>query len=237
VPSVAVSEKMSIVDAKAKSFRFACTALLVLSILCSRPWPSIGWVGFIAALAVLAASDTKSLLCRARLTRVLSCIVAIISGVSFVYLLMLVNSGKPQAFSDEVHHQCVKMPADTFEWAEHLVDEHSCVRKCLAFVARHLPRSSTDLTAMKTDNATETWSQPETCDEIAQVVARSVTAMMIGSAVAHLLLMMTAIVVVMRACRLRCAAYKAGVLKRRCACKAACKPAGVVTKADTNGLA
>merc|ERR1719164_40420 len=68
------------------------------------------------------------------------------------------------------------------------------------------------------DDATEllAWSQPEACDKLAHVAARLSKMMMLGSALGHLLLLFSAVAVVKRACRLRCAAYRAGLLKWSC---------------------
>merc|ERR1719231_236493 len=71
------------------------------------------------------------------------------------------------------------------------------------------------------------WSQPEACDKIVYFVACMGKMMMMGSALAHLFLVFAAIAVVKRACRFRCSAYRAGLLKWNCGgrCKSACQRA------------
>merc|ERR1719198_225368 len=115
------------------------------------------------------------------------------------------------------------MPSDTFAWAKTI----KCAHKGLAFFSRHMSKSdevgrsnATDL-ANLTASAEHEWSQPEACELASHVATRSVKMMMVGSTLAHLLLFLSAVAVVKRACCLRCAAYKAGLLKwTKCgACK------------------
>lgn len=230
----------ALIDTKTTSLRRAATALLVLSMACARPWPSAGWLGLIASIAVLCASS-NNILCRARVGRIFSAITAIVALISVVYLVASIHAGKPQRVGDEVMAKCADMPSDAFAWAKTIVAEHKCAQQGLAFLSRHtskrdeaaLSTNATDLTNL-TASAEHEWSQPEACELASHVAARSVKMMMIGSALAHLLLFLSAVAVVNRACRLRCAAYKAGLLKwKKCgACKRApTQPAAEATVA------
>jgi len=219
-------------ETKATALRRAATALLIFSIMCSRPWPSIGWLGSFAAIPVLCASSTK-LLCRARCARFLSAILAILAGYKIMTVAMSIRTGMPQRVADEVHNVCVTMPAETFQWGQAMVNEHHCARKAVSFLAHH---ASTDTPAVLVtadtlaidSNAThlvgtEQWSQAAACATAARIVKFSAKMMAIGSVVAHLLLFLAAIAVVKRACCLRCMAYRCGLLDwkgcRGCKCK------------------
>jgi len=139
------------------------------------------------------------------------------------------------------------MPKETFEWARaNLIPEHECARKAIAFVSHHMASTDDDMhkVALSTvSNATDlatlvgtepSWSQPVVCDMVAHIATRTVKMMVVGSIIAHLFLLLSAMAVVKRVCCLRCTAYKAGLLKwNKCgACskyKAAFEPAAGVT--------
>lgn len=255
VQSIETSELARKYDAKATSLRRACTALLFFSVLCSRPWPSAGWLGYIGAFSVLCASSHK-LLCRARVARFFSAIVAIVAGITLVHLVASIHADKPQQIGNEIQTQCVKMPAATFEWAHSIVSQHKCMKKAVAFLARHVDTPSSAITAggpMVLDklevaaSANDTslpatlvvsesaWSQEAACGTAAHVATRVAKMMMLGSALAHLLLIVTALAVVKRVCCLRCVAYKCGLLTwKRCgACKRQPAAAAATTEAVT----
>lgn len=152
-----------------------------------------------------------------------------------------------QRIGDEISAQCTSMPEDTFEWASAIVYKHECAQKGLEFLSRHMSSiavqhkdadvvlaNATDLaslvgTAVKT---TPSWSQPEACNMVAHVATCVAKMMMIGSALAHLFLFLSAAAVVKRACCLRCFAFKCGLLRlSKCgACKGkyVCKPEAVM---------
>jgi len=219
-------EKMATYEARATSLRRAATALLFFSIVSSRPWPSAGWLGAVAAFSVLCASSQR-LLCRARLARLLSALVIFFAGITLVHLATSIHADKPHHIGDLIGSKCASMPADTFGWVrDTIISEHSeCARKAVAFVSLHMASMDDDnkVAALSTvSNATDlatlvgtvpSWSQHVACNMVAHVVMRAVKMMMIGSALAHLFLLLSAMAVVKRACCLRCAAYKAGLLK------------------------
>merc|ERR1719263_2292197 len=130
-------------DARATSLRRAATALLFFSIVSSRPWPSAGWLGGVAAVSVLCASSQR-ILCRARVARFLSALVAIFACITLVHLGMSIRADKPLRIGQEVGSKCASMPADTFEWARDTISEHKCARKAIAFVTRHMDMESKD---------------------------------------------------------------------------------------------
>lgn len=176
------------------------------------------------------------------LARFLSVFVAIFAGYTLVSLVLSLRTGMPLQISAKVHGQCIEMPAETFAWAKHMVVEHEHLHRGVSFVARHMHMHA-DSTTIVVENAShpaiahvgvepavepEQWStieQPEACTNIAHFVACVSKTMMIGSAFAHLLLFLVAVAVVRRAIVLRCAAYRAGLLKWKCGarCKSACK--------------
>lgn len=236
-------------DAKATSLRRACTALLFFSVLCARPWPSAGWLGLVASASVLCAASNR-LLCRARVTRFLSALVAIFAGITFVTLMLSAHADKPQRIGDAFAGHCASMPVDTFQWAS----RSEFAQKGLAFLSRRMPSISmqrkdasvvaisntTDVVALSNTTslaslvgtAAPSWSQPEACDLVSKVATCVAKMMMIGSALAHLFLFLSAAVVVKRACCLRCVAYKSGLLKLNkcgaCKCKYTSKPAAAI---------
>jgi len=244
-------EKMAKYDARATSLRRAATALLFWSIVSSRPWPSAGWLGAVAAISVLCASSQR-ILCRARVARFLSALVAIFAAITLVHLATSIHANKPSLVGMEVGETCASMPANTFEWARDTISEHKCARKAIAFVTRHTKsEDDDDKVALSTvSNATDlaalvgtepSLSQPVACDMVAHVTTRAVKTMMVGSALAHLFLLLSAMAVVKRACCLRCAAYKAGLLKWKrcgaCKCKTAAEPATGATPAAAKEMA
>jgi len=239
---IVATDEVTSYETKATSLRRACTALLFFSVLCARPWPSITWLGVLAAVSVLCAAPHK-LLCRTRFTRFLSAVVAVFAAYSFIRLLAF-KADTPQRAGEWTHDACVKMPGDTFSWGHAMLTEHKCTRKALAFFSRHMADAPTlasmdkeaganaslaTLTLGGKSNASlatlgpeEEWSQAEACDKAAHLVTRITKMMMVGWGLAHLLLFLSAVAVVKRACRLRCAAYKCGLLKwNKCGC--ACK--------------
>merc|ERR1719164_252369 len=138
------------------------------------------------------------------------------------------------------------MPSQTFEWTKTMVVEHKPILKGLSFLSRHMPNETSQVISSPyvtgwsyggseyTDpdvNATslpavkfgavepEKWSQSEACDKLSHFVACFAKMMTVGYAFAHLFLLLSAVAVVKRACRLRFAAYRAGLLKWKC-CKA-----------------
>merc|ERR1719198_2251988 len=153
------------------------------------------------AVAVLCSSRSKLIKCGSRFARFVSVFAAIFAGITLVSLVVSFRAGMPQHVAAKVGSQCVEMPAETFAWAHHVVDEHQMM----------------NASAVSVDF--ETWSQPETCDKVARVVACAAKMIIVGSALAHLCLLLSAVAVVKRACRLRCAAFRAGLLKWKC-CKA-----------------
>lgn len=222
-------------EAKAFSLRRACVFLLFFSVACARPWPSVGWLGMLASLAVFGAFDGKaSLLCRTRLARFLAFVVAVVAGYSVVSLAMWIHAGKPQAIAETVHETCLSMPVDTFAWGYQTVSSHKCMSKGLAFFSRHMPKDAPNMTSIvpvTSNNSAsfvvaqdkEAWSQPAVCNQVSHIVARFGKMAMIASAVAHLLLFFSALCVVKRASLVRCAAYRAGLLTWKCKCKYACR--------------
>merc|ERR1719198_904174 len=141
----------------------------------------------IATLAVFSASNGKaSLLCRTRLARFLAFVVALIAGYSVVMLAMSIHAGKPQAFGDAVHDNCLKMPADTFEWGHQIISSHKCVSKGLAFFSRHMPKDETNAsivtnTSLVDEQEKEAWSQAVVCNQVSYVVTRFGKMAMFGS--------------------------------------------------------
>jgi len=233
VASPAVTDAMKAkYEMKATALRQATTALLIFSIMCSWPWPSVGWIGFFPAVSVLCAASHQ-LLCRARCARFLSAILAILAGYKITTLAMSIHQGMAQQVAADVHQVCVTVPAETFKWGQQMVNEHHCARKAVSFLARH---ASTDTPAMLIASeavaidlnathlvGTEQSSQAATCATVARVVKCAAKTMAIASVVAHLLLFLSAVAVVKRACCLRCMAYRCGLLEwkgwRGCKCK------------------
>merc|ERR550514_468364 len=219
-------------------------ALLFFSALCARPWPSITWLGVLAAFSVLCAAPHK-LLCRTRFTRFLSAVVAIFATNSIIRLVAF-KADTPLRAGEWTRDACVKMPTDTFEYGHTILAEHECTRKALAFLSRHMTDTPTlalmEKAGTNTSLATlggnsnaslatlrpeHEWSQAEACGMAAHLVTRVTTMMMIGSGLLHLLLFVSAVAVVKRACRLRFAAHKCGLLKwNKCAfaCKSTTSP-------------
>jgi len=229
----------SAIEPKAVSLRRAATAMLFFSLACARPWPTPAWLGVFASFAILCAPSSQKLLCRARCARCLSAIVAIFAFIALIMLGMSLHSGMPDHVSTKVLSTCNEMPAETFVWAQAKMSEHKCMRK---FLSRHAPEGTMPALALADNNATHlhlsvvsgdapdvlAWSQPEACDKLAYVAARMTKMMMLGSALGHLLLLLSAVAVVKRACRLRCAAYRAGLLQWSCkwsGCKTTGQPA------------
>merc|ERR1719502_2349384 len=90
----ATDEKIAKYDARATSLRRAATALLFFSIVSSRPWPSAGWLGVVAAVSVLCASSQR-IACRARIARALSAFVAIFACITLWHLTTSIHADKP----------------------------------------------------------------------------------------------------------------------------------------------
>jgi len=233
-----------VLESKATSLRRAATALLVFGMLCARPCPSSwgAWLAMVAGVTVLCASRGK-LLCRSRFARFLSVFAAVFAGYTVVSIILSLRAGKPEEISDKVHSHCMGLPADTFTYMQHKIAEHKSFGKGLSFLSHHFADDKTstpallDVSAEMSKNASsyptmlvgavehEKWvSQPEACDMAARFVKCFAKMMMAGSALAHLLLFFSAVAVVKRACRLRCAAYRAGLLTWKCGarCKSAC---------------
>merc|ERR1711998_661814 len=140
-------------ELKATKLRRAATALLFMSVVCSRPWPSVGWAGLVSAVAILCASP-NTILCRARVGRFFSAITMILAGVAFVTTVISIRSGAPQHMSDQVHNACNDMPADTFSWGQKIVNEHPCLHKAVAMISRHV---SNDTAVALVTPATASW--------------------------------------------------------------------------------
>lgn len=213
-------------DAKATSLRRAATALLLFSIICARPCPSSwgAWLGMIAAISVLCASG-KKLLCRSRSARFLSFFVAIFAGYTVVSLIISYRAGMPKQMSEKfVLESCMEMPADTFVWARSKLVEHHGFRKGLSFLSCHMDEDIAVLVSNASSHlvgATDPATQPEACDKLAHTATCFAKMTMIASALAHLALVFAAVAVVKRACCLRFAAYRAGLLTWKC-CKGKC---------------
>jgi len=224
-------------DAEAASLRRAATALLVFSMMCSMPWPSIGWLGVFSAFAVLCATPHK-LLYRARVARFLAVIVAVTAAVTVVRTAMKLHDGTmPQALSEKFGTECRAVPTETFQWGQHIVATQVAAKashcKGMAFMTRHLLiNNGTSIDDASNAShpahwpnpalAIERWTQAETCDKAAYIVKRASKAFLVGYTIAHLLLLLSALGVVKGACRLRCAAYRVGLLQcqlKKCAAK------------------
>jgi len=232
-------------EMKATSLRRAAVALLFFSVLCSRPCPSsmFAWLGVIAAFSVLCASPDK-LLCRARFARFMSAFVAFFAGYRLVVLVLSINAGKPLELSETVNRHCIDMPADTFQWGLQMLEKHKHVREGISFLSRHMPNDTALLASaavysnasqpdVLADAEHENWLQATSCSKVAHFALCVAKMMMLGSALAHLLLLLSAAAVVKCACCLRCAAYKCGLLRCRWKCnKHACPSALVVTPAS-----
>jgi len=215
-------------ESKAVSLVRASVALLVFSMLCMRPCPLSSWgawLGIVAAIAVLCSSP-KQLICRSRCARFLSFFTAIFAGVAVYHLVVSFRAGMPLQIADKVHDKCMEMPADTYTWAQHELVEHTRFHKGLSFLSRHMHND----TSIAAQNASShlvgaadpsAWSQPEACNKIAHIAACFAKMMIVGSGLTHLFLFLAAVAVVKRACRLRCAAYRAGLLTWKCG--AGCK--------------
>lgn len=106
-------------DAEATSLRRAATALLIFSIFSMKHLQ--GWLGLIAAISVLCAS-TGSI--RTRRTKICSGFAAGLAIVTFVACIAAVVAGLPQALSREIRSECVKVPAETFEWGSQAIAAH-----------------------------------------------------------------------------------------------------------------
>jgi len=218
---------------KAAALRRAATAMLIFGMLCARPCPSSwgAWLACVAAISVLCAQPSK-LLCRSRLVRLLSIFVAIFAGYTAMSLVVSFRAGMPLQISTKVHAECVDMPSDTFAWAQRKLGE-SGGHKGLAFLSRHMPNDTSTVPAfhISAQNTSsypiggpETWTQAQACYMIAHIVTCATKFVMIGSALAHLFLFLSAITVIKRVICLRCAAYRAGVLTWKCGarCKSKC---------------
>jgi len=256
VPAVAVEasvDEKADIEAKATSLRRAATALLFFSVIAASASTFAGILGMLSGGAVLCASSSK-LLCRARCSRFMAFLTAIIAGYALVSLVSKIHAGVPMRIGDGARAQCLTMPEDTFEWGRQMLiesaREHKCMRKGLAFLSRHMP--STNATTLEPEApvpASEdpsmdvtlesarrldqelTFSQPEACDKLAYIVTCATKSIMVFFALTHLLLFLSAVAVVKRACRLRCAAYKSGLLEwKTCRrCKWAGRPASVAS--------
>jgi len=259
VPATVVLETKvaapDVLEAKATSLRRAATALLVFSMLCARPCPSSwgAWLGIAAAIAVLCSTSRTKLLCRSRFARFLSFLAAIFAFYQFVTLAISFHGGLPLQIANKVHGECLEVPGETFTWMKHKLAEHKHVHKGLSFLSRHMPNATTSPTFhFSAENAShhpfvlvgaaaaepwsqlETWSQPQACNKLAHLATCVASMMIVGSAVAHLFLFLAAVAVVKRACGLRCAAYRAGLLTWKCGgrCKSTCmraEPPALVT--------
>jgi len=241
-----------VLEPKATSLRRAATALFFFGMLCARPCPSSwgAWLAMFGSVAVLCASQ-KTILCRSRFARALSFFAAIFAAYSFVTFFLSIREVKPQQIADKFQAGCMDLPEETFAYVQHKVVEHKFLEKGLSFYyARHMSQDETTsapppaLHIGSAENASsmphptmlvgavepkepKDWTQPVACDTVAHFVQRAAQMMMIGSTLAHLLLFLSAVAVVKRACRLRCAAYRAGLLEWKCGarCKAKCQRA------------
>jgi len=237
VPSTA---RLDVLEVKTTLLRRAATALFFFGMICARPCPSSwgAWAGIIAAVLILCSSSNK-ILCRARVARLLSVLAAVFAAHTAVSLVISFHAGMPVQIADKVHGQCMDVPADTFAWAQHKLVEHDRFHKGVSFLSRHMPNATAMPALLASEmNAShpaplvgatepEKWSQPEACTMVAHVVTCVAKMMMVGSTLAHLLLFLAAAAVVKRACCLRCAAYRAGLLTWKCggACEANCERA------------
>jgi len=126
------------------------------------------------------------------------------------------------------------VPGETFTWGQHLVATHLAAKshhcKGMAYMTRHLllttnassPTLDDASNASHAAYAIEQWSQAETCAKAAYLVQRASKAFLIGYLITHLLLLLSALAVFKRACRLRCAAARLGLLQcaiKKCAAK------------------
>lgn len=230
---VTTDDKMAQFEDRCTSLRRACTALFFFSLMCSGPWPNAAWLGMIASIAVLCSSSSK-LLWRARVARFLSAIVAVFAAIALVTLVVSIKHDVPEHISSKVHTQCVSMPAETFHWGREKLNEHKCARAGLQFLSHHVvgDEKHQAMVANSTALVVHEWSQEQACDVVAFMTKHSVKMMMIGAAFAHFFLFLSAFFVFKRACRLRCAAYKCGLL--RCSaykCGLKCNPQAVVPPA------
>jgi len=227
-------------EAKATSLRRAATALLFFGMICARPCPSAwgAWLAIMSGIAVLCSSGPK-LLCRTRFSRFLAVFTAIFAGITLVSLIQSYRAGVPLQIAAKFHEQCDHMPSQTFEWTKTMVVEHKPILKGLSFISSPYVTgwsyggseytdpdvNTTSLPAVKFGAVEpEKWSQSEVCYKLSHFVACFAKMMTVGYAFAHLFLLLSAVAVVKRACRLRFAAYRAGLLKWKC-CKSACKRA------------
>merc|ERR1719440_383817 len=220
------------IEPKATSLRRAATALFFFGVICARPCPCSwgAWLAIAAAFSVLCASR-KTLLCRARVARALSFFAAIFAIYIAVKNTTSFRAGTPLQMSVKVHEQCTDMPPETFKY----VVEHKAVREGLSFLSRHMAHDSISTAGTHFEHSENTtklvsagepeWTQPEACDPVARFVARATKFVIVGSALAHLFLFLSAVAVIKRACCLRFAAYRAGLLKSKCGagCKWKCK--------------
>jgi len=238
IPVTPSTTNRDALEAKATSLRRAATALLVFGMICARPCPS-SWGAWLAMASGISVLCSNKLLCRARFARLLSFIVAIFAGYMVITLVVSFRSGKPQQMSTFAHEQCMDLPEETFAYVKNRLVEHKAVR---SFLSRHMtiesiPRfelldvapeqntTSSLATALVGEGSEpERWTQNETCNSLARFVACTAKVMTMGSALAHLCLFLAAVAVVKRACCLRCAAYRAGLLHWKChaGCKSKC---------------
>jgi len=247
-PMLEIKRADSALEVNSTSLRRAATALFFFGMLCARPCPSSwgAWLAMIGAGVVLCSSQSK-ILCRARCARFLSIFAAIFAGHKVVSLVLSFRAGMPLQISDTVHTECVGMPAATFAYVQHKLVDHMSLNHGLAFLLRRMDMaedttSTPALLVTPQMNASSlapvlvgsvdpgAWTQPEACNKLSHMVTCFVKMLMIGSTLAHLLLLLSAVVVVKRVCRLRCAAYRAGVLKWQCGagCKSKCPSAAPV---------
>lgn len=235
-----VKSAHDVLEVKATSLRRAATALLFFGMMCARPCPSSwgAWLAIVGACAVLCSSGPK-LLCRSRVARFTAFFTAIFAAITIFSLVQSFRAGMPLHVSATVHEHCDHMPKETFVWAKAMLVEHPKLSRGLSFLSRHMPMNDTttptlhllspetnaSLPAVLVGSvAPEQWSQPEACDKISHIVLCFAKMYMIGNLLAHLLLLLAAASVVKRVCRLRCAAFRAGLLQWKC-CKARCKRA------------
>merc|ERR1719440_526496 len=238
-PIVPTAEATLITPGAHEMLEVKATSLLFFGMVCARPCPSSwgAWLAIVSGIAILCSSNQK-LLCRSRFSRLLAVFTAIFAGYTLLTLIQKSYAGMPLQLAAKVHDQCDLMPKDTFAWAKDAVVEHKHLNRGLSFLDRHMHDQTTSptfylISPETNQNASlpalitgavepKNWSQPEACDKIARFVACFAKMAYIGNAFAHLFLLLSAIAVVKRVFRLRCAAFRAGMIKWKC-CKAACK--------------
>jgi len=235
ITTASAEPNLIMLDRNTSSLRCAATALLVFSLFCVRPCPS-SWaalLGVLAAVLVLCSTSRK-VLCRSRFARFLSFVVLIFAGYRVISLTVSYRAGMPLHVSEKVHEQCIEIPTDTFAWAHKQLMEHNGLRK-ISILSRHMHDGISTAPAflVSTENASAqlvaaddptTWSQPEMCSTIAHVATSFAKLTIVISAITHFFLLLAAAAVIKRTCRLRCAAYRAGLLTWKCGdrCKSKC---------------